>query len=129
MTATTPLHSLVSNVIGGSTLVQRARKRGFDTEVLEDPNSPDTLELYRELTATVGLNFELTASHVLTSITALLTDDEVSDYNVKNLSRTLWKILGDPEKNGDEPPELYTEAGKAMYAWVLVLLYPIYIKE
>ena len=129
MTETTPIHALVSNVIGGALLVQHAQARGIDTTCLEDTNSPDTLELYRDLTTTTGLNFELTASHVLASLCALLTDDEVSDYNVKNLARMLWEVLGDPAQNGSEPPPLYTEAGKAVYAWVLVLLYPLYIKH
>jgi len=129
MTDMTPIHTLVANVIGGSSLVQIARTRGVDTSCLEDPNSPDTLELYHELTTTIGLNYEQTSAHVLTALLSLLTDDEVSDYNVKKLAAMLWQVLGDPSHNGSEPPPIYTEAGKAMYAWVLVLLYPIYIKN
>ena len=128
MTEVTPLHALVANVIGGSFLVQHAHARGIHPDCLNDPNSADTLELYHNLTTSVGLDFELAASHVLTAISALLTDDEVSDYNVTKLTAMLWQILGDPEQNGAEPPALYTEAGKAMYAWILVFIYPLIIK-
>jgi hypothetical protein len=129
MTEATPIHALVSNVIGGAMLVQHAQARGVDTSCLEDPNSPDTLELYRDLTTTTGLNFEVAATHVLASICALLTNDDVSEHNIKYIARTLWQVLGDPTKNGSEPPPIYTEAGKAVYAWVLVFLYPRYLND
>jgi len=128
MTEVTPIHTLVANVIGGSFLVQHAHARGIDPACLDNSDSADTLELYNNLTVTVGLDFELAASHVLTAISALLTDEEVSDYNVKKLTAMLWQILGDPAQNGAEPPALYTEAGKAMYAWILVFIYPLIIK-
>jgi hypothetical protein len=129
MTEATPIHALVSNVIGGALLVQHAQARGVDPACLEDPNSPDTLELYRDLTTKTGLNFEITATHVLTSLCALLTNDDISTHNVQYLARALWQVLGDPKQNGDEPPPIYTEAGKAVYAWVLVFLYPCYLKD
>jgi hypothetical protein len=128
MTDPTPVHTFVTNVIGGSCLVQRARTVNCDTSCLEDPNSPDTFELYKFLTTEVGLNFELTAAHVLTGLSSLLTSEDVSDSNIKKLAHMLWTILGDPEHNGSEPPPLYTEAAKALYAWFLVFLYPVYIK-
>lgn len=128
MTKVTPVHTLVANVIGGSFLLQHAHARGVDPECLYDPDSADTLELYNNLTVSVGLDFELAASHVLTALSALLNDEEVSEYNIKKLTAMLWQILGDPEQNGAEPPAIYTEAGKAMYAWILVFIYPLIIK-
>jgi hypothetical protein len=129
MTETTPIHALVSNVIGGALLVQHAQARGIDPTHLEDTNSADTMELYRDLTTKTGLNFEITATHVLASLCALLTNDDISTHNVQYLARTLWQVLGDPKQNGDEPPPIYTEAGKAVYAWVLVFLYPRYLND
>lgn len=128
MSETTPIHALVSNVIGGSLLVQHAYALDIDPDLLSDPSSPESFELYRKLTAHLGLDFEVAASHVLSSITALLIDDEVKDYNVHYLATTLWKVLGDPAQNGDKPPPLYTEAAKAMYAWTLTLLHPTFIR-
>lgn len=124
MSETTPIHTLVSNVIGGSLLIQHAHALDVDTSCLEDTNSPETLELYHSLTVNLGLNFDLAATHVLGSLSALMTDDDVADYNVKKLATTMWKVLGDPTQNGANPPPLYTEAGKAVYAFFLVLLYP-----
>lgn len=127
MTNHTPVHALVSNVIGGSLLVQHAHTLNSDTSYLEDTNSPETLELYQKLTAHYGFDFEVTASHVLGSISALITDDEIAAYNIKYFASTLWKILGDPAQNGSEPPPIYFEAGKALYAWVVCLLYPTHL--
>jgi len=129
MTEHTPIHTLTTNVIGGASLMQHANACGIDGTELEDPNSPITYELYTHLTTELGLDFEVTASHVLLSIVHLLQDDEVRTYNVQRLAKMLWKILGDPDGNGDEPPAVYTEAGKAMYAWILVLLHPIKIQN
>lgn len=128
MSETTPIHALVSNVIGGSLLVQHAYALDIDPDLLSDPSSPESFELYRKLTTHLGLDFEVAASHVLSSITALLIDDEVKAYNVRYLAAALWKILGDPAQNGDEPPPIYTEAAKAMYAWTLTLLHPTFIR-
>jgi hypothetical protein len=123
----TPIHALVSNVIGGSLLVQHAQALDIDTALLENPESPEAFELYRKLTAHLGLDFEVAASHVLGSLTALLIDDEIKAYNVRYLAAALWKVLGDPAQNGSEPPPIYTEAAKAMYAWTLTLLHPTFI--
>jgi hypothetical protein len=128
MSETTPIHALVSNVIGGSLLVQHAHALDIDPELLADPSSPESFELYRKLTTHLGLDFEVAASHVLSSVTALLIDAEVKDYNVRYLATALWKILGDPAHNGDEPPPIYNEAAKAMYAWTLTLLHPTFIR-
>jgi hypothetical protein len=127
MSETTPIHALVSNVIGGSLLVQHAYALDIDPDLLSDPSSPESFELYRKLTTHLGLDFEVAASHVLSSITALLIDDEVKDYNVRYLAAALWKVLGDPAQNGSEPPPIYTEAAKAVYAWTLTLLHPTFI--
>jgi len=123
----TPIHALVSNVIGGSLLVQHAQALDINTELLDNPESPEAFEIYKKLTAHLGLDFEIAASHVLGSLTALLLDDEVKDYNVHYLATSLWTVLGDPAQNGSEPPPIYTEAAKAMYAWTLTLLHPTFI--
>jgi len=123
----TPIHALVSNVIGGSLLVQHAQALDIDTALLDNPESPEAFEIYRKLTAHLGLDFEVAASHVLGSLTALLIDDEIKAYNVRYLAAALWKVLGDPAQNGSEPPPIYTEAAKAMYAWTLTLLHPTFI--
>ena len=129
MTDYTSLHTLTTNVIGGASLMQHANACGIDGTELEDPHSAITYELYLHLTTKLGLDFEVTASHVLLSIVHLLHDDDVCDYNVKSLANLLWKILGDPDGNGSEPPAVYTEAGKAVYAWILVLLHPIKLQN
>jgi hypothetical protein len=123
----TSIHALVSNVIGGSLLVQHAQALDIDTALLENPESPEAFEIYRKLTAHLGLDFEVAASHVLGSLTALLIDDEIKAYNVRYLAAALWKVLGDPAQNGSEPPPIYTEAAKAMYAWTLTLLHLTFI--
>lgn len=127
MNKTTPVHSFVSNVIGGALLYQRASARGIDTTELEDPDSCATLKLYNELTEELGLNFDHASYLVLSSMAHLLCDDAVLDANQKQLARMLWLVLGDPANNGEEPPAVYNEAAKAVYAWMLVLIHPTFL--
>ena len=123
----TPIHALVSNVIGGALLTQHANTLAIDITTLANSEAPEAFEIYRKLTEHLGLNFEATAHHALAAITTLLVDDEIQAYNIKYLATVLWKVLGDPAKNGSEPPPIYTEAAKAMYAWTLTLLHPTFI--
>ena len=127
MTRPTPVHAFVSNVIGGALLYQRAHARGIDTTELEDPDNGTTLELYNELTEELGLNFEHASHHVLASMAHLLCEDSVLAANQKQLARMLWEVLGDPTNNGTEPPAVYTEAARAVYAWILVLIHPTFL--
>lgn len=129
MTRTTPVHAFVSNVIGGVLLYQRAHARGIDTTELEDPDNGTTLELYNELTEELGLSFEHASHHVLASMAHLLCEDSVLAANQKQLARMLWDVLGDPTNNGSEPPAVYTEAAKAVYAWMLVLIHPTFLNS
>lgn len=129
MTRPTPVHAFVSNVIGGALLYQRAHARGIDPTELEAPDSYATLELYNELTEELGLSFEHASHHVLASMAHLLCEDSVLAANQKQLARMLWEVLGDPTNNGTEPPAVYTEAAKAVYAWMLVFIHPTFINS
>jgi hypothetical protein len=127
MNKTTPVHSFVSNVIGGALLYQRAHARGIDPTELEAPDSFATLELYNELTEELGLNFDHASHHVLASMAHLLCEDAVLAANQKQLARMLWDVLGDPANNGSEPPAVYGDAAKAVYAWMLVFIHPTFL--
>ena len=123
----TPIHALVSNVIGGSLLMQHAHTLDVDIETLANAEAPESFELYRKLTEHLGLDFEATAHHALSAVTLLLVDEEIREYNIRYLATSLWQVLGDPSRNGSEPPPIYTEAAKAMYAWTLTLLHPTFV--
>ncbi|MFZ9127046.1 MAG: hypothetical protein ACO22W_10670 [Steroidobacteraceae bacterium] len=127
MTRTTPVHAFVSNVIGGALLYQRAHARGIDTTELEDLENGVTFEIFSELTTELGLNFDHASHHVLASMAHLLCEESVLAANQKQLARMLWEVLGDPTNNGSEPPAVYTEAAKAVYAWMLVLIHPTFL--
>ena len=127
MNKTTPVHSFVSNVIGGALLYQRAHAQGIDTTELEDPDSCATLTLYNELTDELGLNFDHASHLVLSSMAHLLCEDSMMAASQKQLARMLWDVLGDPANNGAEPPAVYNEAAKAVYAWMLVFIHPTFL--
>ena len=123
----TPIHALVSSVIGGALMMQHAHTLDVDIETLANAEAPEAFELYLKLTEHLGLDFEATAHHALSAITTWLVDEGIRDYNVHYLATSLWTVLGDPAQNGSEPPPIYTEAAKAMYAWTLTLLHPTFI--
>ena len=127
MNKTTPVHSFVSNVIGGALLYQRAHAQGIDTTELEDPDSYATLKLYNELTTELGLNFDHASHLVLSSMAHLLCEDAFLAASQKQLARMIWDVLGDPANNGTEPPAVYNEAAKAVYAWMLVFIHPTFL--
>ena len=62
-------------------------------------------------------------------MTHLLCEDSVLAANQKQLARMLWEVLGDPTNNGTKPPAVYTEAAKAVYAWMLVVIHPTFINS
>jgi len=127
MNKTTPVHSFVSNVIGGALLYQRAHALGIATTELENPDSAATLELYNELTTELGLNFDHASHHVLASMAHLLCEDSMMAASQKQLARMIWEVLGDPTNNGTEPPAVYSDAAKAVYAWMLVFIHPTFM--
>jgi len=126
-TTTTPLHTFISNVIGGSLMTQYARRASGESDVALAWAEFPALEAYQHLTDEVGLNFEEAASHVLLSVTNQLCEPAVSKHTIDFIAHMLWQRLGDPARNGDTPPPIYTEAGKAVHAWLVLCLHPTYI--
>lgn len=128
MNKTTPVHEFVSNAIGGSLLYQRAHALGIDPAELENPESDATVAIYNELVVDLGLNFDHASRHVLSSMAHLLCADPVMAANQDYLARMLWQVLGDPARNGKEPPAVYTDAAQVVYAWVLVFIHPTFLQ-
>lgn len=118
-----PMHSIVSDVIAGSLITQRAQKLGLDPVQLLNSTTPDTTEIYAAITD-FGLNPDLTASHTLLSINIFLKNPEVVEAQVKQVAQLLWNSLGDPENNGSTPPEHYKEAADCIYSWFVFCLIP-----
>jgi hypothetical protein len=127
MNKPTPVHAFVSSVIGGALLYQRANALGIETTEFENPDNGTTLDIYNELTIELGLNFDHASHHVLASMAHLLCEDSMLAANQKQLARMLWEVLGDPANNGPEPPAVYGDAAKAVYAWMLVFIHPTFL--
>lgn len=121
-----PMHGIVSDVIAGSLITQRASKLGIDTEQLLNFSTPDTTEIYAALTE-FGLSPDVTAAHTLLSISAFLKNPEIVDAQINKIAKLLWNALGDPDNNGDTPPESYKEAADCVYTWLIFTLLPPYI--
>jgi len=123
MTSTsTPLHTFISNVIGGSIITQFVEH----TVETNDPDEVTVTEAYQFVTERLGLDFEKTASTVLLSVLNTFCEPEGKKYFVEYIATLLWQKLGDPQRNGAKPPPIYNEAGIAIHAWLSLLLYPTY---
>jgi hypothetical protein len=61
---------------------------------------------------------------VLVGIHIRLSGKEARVAAVVVISHMLWKKLGSPSINGDEPPAIYRAAAELIYAWVLALFDP-----
>lgn len=118
-----PMHGIVSDVIAGSMITQRASRCGLDTDQLLNSSAPDTAEIFNAITE-FGLNPDITAAHTLLSITFYLKNPQMVDINIEHVSKLLWNSLGDPERNGDTPPAQYREAADCVYTWFILCLMP-----
>lgn len=119
-----PMHGIVSDVIAGSLITQRANKLGMDTEqLLDSSSSPDTTEIYTSLTE-FGLSPDVTAAHTLLSISIFLKNPEIVDAHINQIAKLLWYALGDPDNNGGTPPESYRDAADSVYTWLIFTLIP-----
>lgn len=118
-----PVHNLVSDVIAGSLITQRANRLGVDTEQLLNSSIPDTTEIYSAITE-FGFNPDITATHTLLSLTVYLKNPQIVDMQIERISKLLWNSLGDPERNGATPPAQYKEAADCVYTWFILSLLP-----
>lgn len=118
-----PMHGIVSDVIAGSLITQRANKLGMDTEQLLNSSTPDTTEIYTALTE-FGLSPDVTAAHTLLSISVFLKNPEIVDAHINKIAKLLWNALGDPDNNGATPPESYKDAADCVYTWFIFCLIP-----
>lgn len=118
---TTPSSSIeqwVTRVIAGSLLTQLAETRCVDVE------APDASEHIAHLSnelAELGLDPEHVARHVMYAMAGLLMRPENSNALVTAFTDVLWTILGDPDRNGDKPPEIYRRAGFYLFVSFLGL--------
>lgn len=117
------MHGIVSDVIAGSLITQRASKLGMDTEQLLNSSTPDTTEIYAALTE-FGLSPDVTAAHALLSINVFLKNPEIVDTHINKIAKLLWNALGDPDNNGGTPPESYKNAADCVYTWFIFTLVP-----
>jgi hypothetical protein len=117
------MHGIVSDVIAGSLITQRANKLGIDTEQLLNSSTPEAIEIYAALTE-LGLSPDVTAAHTLISISVFLKNPEIVDAHINKIAKLLWNALGDPDNNGDTPPESYKDAADCVYTWLIFTLIP-----
>lgn len=113
-----PMHRIISDVIAGSMIFQRASRLGVDVEQLLDSAAPDTTEIYTAITE-FGLNPEGIASNTLASLDVFLRQPQIAQASVDRIATLLWDSLGDPDNNGSTPPDSYKEAAARVYTWIM----------
>jgi hypothetical protein len=108
-------------VLGGTLFGQMAVKRGISEETLMTPNSEALKILHADLEE-LGVDLSLLAEKSLSALTYLLIKSDNADLIISQLSSLLWSVLGDPESGA--PPEIYHQAGSAMYLSLISILSP-----
>lgn len=112
------MHSILSDVIAGSMIFQRAVRLGVDVEQLLNSTAPDTTEIHAAITE-FGLNPEVIASNTLASLDVFLRKPQIVQASVDRIALLLWNSLGDPDNNGTTPPDSYKEAADCVYTWIV----------
>lgn len=118
----TPIESWLSSALCGSLVAQIAKKRGLAFDALANA---DTTELSTETEAILselhdlGITGTLTTEHVMASLTCLFIHPDNADAIIDAFTGILWSVLGDPERNGGKPPDIYRRAGFAMHVALL----------
>lgn len=113
--ASSSIHDWMGSALAGSLVSQIAKRRGIELEDM--PHKQATAEIQQlclELDA-LGIDPELTAEHMALSLACLFTRTSNVEAVVDSFTGVLWHILGDPDHNGDKPPEIYRKAGFAIH--------------
>lgn len=114
----TPIESWLSSALAGSLVAQIAIKRGLAFDDLGDAAatelSPQTEAILSEL-HNLGITGTLTTEHVMASLTCLFIQPDNAEAIIDTFTGILWSVLGDPERNGGKPPDIYRRAGFLMH--------------
>ena len=121
MSGSTTVRAYLAYALAGSLIGQMAMARDISAEVVLVPNSLALRSLREELTE-FGLDPELLATQALAAVTSLFIEPDNADRITTELTRLLWSILGDPESGA--PPELYRQAGHAMFLSFIGIVSP-----
>lgn len=105
----------LSSALGGSLISQMAQSRGIELEDLPEGAQSDQLNSLLQELKTSGIDPELVAEHAALSLACLFVQAENAKAIINAFTDVLWSVLGDPTRNGDQPPEIYRKAGFAMH--------------
>lgn len=124
MTVTQPnllLQFLTAACLGGL-VNQMLEKQGVDPA--EFPANTEAVERCLNQLNDLGINAASLTTGLLQSLCALHAKPENAEVAARSYAALLWKILGDPEAGGKEPPAIYFKAGTAVHAVMVALLDP-----
>jgi hypothetical protein len=122
MTATSiSVQQWITQVVSSSLLTQLATTRNVD---LDAPDASDRVTALSFELAELGLDPEYVSQHVMFAMTSLLMKQENSQSLIDGFTDILWSVLGDPQRNGAQPPELYRRTAFYLFIAVLGILDP-----
>ena len=126
MTYVSPIQGYVANTLHGAFLESYMRHKGLDPiDILKsDKAQALAVEVTDVLHNTLGINWNELAYYALQSVCTLMSHDDVLDVNRDNIAMSLWLSLGDPERGGPTPPQVYKDAAYTVYALFLAMLIP-----
>lgn len=120
-TSSNPLKDFLMATVAGSIVVQHARSLGMSDSDLTTLDPKTVAQLSNDCSS-FGLDFAVTAEHVLISLIHLYSSECNRRNYVETVARVLWEILGDPESGS--PPALYKKAAFATWYALMLTLEP-----
>lgn len=108
----TSIEDWLTSSVAGSLVAQIANYRGID---LTQSDAPEQLQRLGLELAELSIDPRLVAQHGLMALATLFMEDANSKAIIDAYTSVLWSVLGDPVRNGDNPPEIYRRAAFALY--------------
>lgn len=121
MTAQNLMQEYLSAAVTGSLIIQRARQCGFSVTNIDEISSSHIQTWVEQLTD-LGISSDVLASHSISTIIIVLSNEKTRENFLEGLEALLWEILGDPSSGN--PPAIYRKAAFAIWLAFLVSLDP-----
>jgi hypothetical protein len=97
---------------------------GYTMDDMDDQDSKES-EHVREILDYYDLHAEVLTENCLRALVQVLLVPETKDGIIKQTAAALWEMLGDPDSNGETPPDIYHRtASRMMHGYLLLINRP-----
>lgn len=117
------LVKVVAAVTAGSIVGMMLKKKGITIGKLIDGDGSEIGPAIRQLTE-LGVDVNEVADDIITAICGLFLQKDNAVQGMQCIANILWTTLGDPENNGQDPPQRYKDVAQGLYVWFISALDP-----